>query len=47
MSRITATAGDRVRPGTQVGAVGNTGKSTGAHLHLEVRTGAGADRPAP
>jgi murein DD-endopeptidase MepM/ murein hydrolase activator NlpD len=48
MSRITATAGEAVEPGHVVGQSGNTGHSTGPHLHLEVHPGGGAAaNPAP
>lgn len=37
MSRIKVKEGQRVTRTTVVGLVGNTGRSTGAHLHYEVR----------
>ena len=37
MSRIDVQPGDVVQPGDQLGLVGTTGLSTGAHLHWEIR----------
>lgn len=36
LSKISVKAGDRVRQGQVIGAVGATGNTTGAHLHYEV-----------
>ncbi len=37
LSRITVKVGQKVNVGDKVGQVGSTGRSTGAHLHYEVR----------
>jgi murein DD-endopeptidase MepM/ murein hydrolase activator NlpD len=36
LSRIFVRPGQQVRKGQQIGAVGNTGLSTGPHLHYEL-----------
>lgn len=46
LSRVDVSPGKLIRRGEQLGAVGNTGRSTGAHLHFEVRMLGVAQNPA-
>ena len=39
LSRVLVTPGDKVLRGTPIGLLGTTGRSTGPHLHYEVRMG--------
>ncbi len=45
LNDIEVKVGDRVEAGTPVGSVGDTGRTTGPHLHFEVRRNGSAENP--
>lgn len=47
MSKFDARVGDKVNAGDIVGRIGSTGRSTGPHLHFEVRINNRAVNPRP
>lgn len=47
MSKLAVAAGDTVKKGDVIGYVGSTGRSTGPHLHYEVRVDGVAVNPIP
>lgn len=47
LSKILVNPGDQVRRGQLIGLMGSTGRSTGSHLHYEVRMDGGAVNPIP
>lgn len=47
MSRLNVFAGQQVKKGDIIGYVGTTGRSTGPHLHYEVRIAGEAVNPLP
>ena len=47
LSRIGVASGQKIEQGLQLGAMGSTGRSTGTHLHFEVRLNGKAINPRP
>ncbi len=47
LSRIMVRIGDHIGAGDQIGRMGSTGRSTGSHLHFEVRVDGHAVDPMP
>jgi murein DD-endopeptidase MepM/ murein hydrolase activator NlpD len=47
MSRLNVAPNQRVRRGDLIGFMGSTGRSTGSHLHYEVRIAGEPVNPAP
>lgn len=47
LSKVRTKVGERVKMGERIGDMGSTGRSTGTHLHYEVRIDGRAVDPRP
>ena len=49
LSKVTSSVGDKINRTTKIGVMGNTGNSTGKHLHFEIRNSSNkyADTTSP
>ena len=47
LSEINVAEGEKIRAGDSIGIIGSSGKSTGVHLHFEIRKDGTAVDPAP
>lgn len=47
LSKVSVRAGEKLKPGQRIGDVGNTGRSTGPHLHLGIKLNGSWIDPVP